>query len=80
VTIADNLESNQELIGFRNASFTWTNEAQSPVSPGSSRRNFTLRIDEELIFKEGKFNLIIGPTGSGKTSLLMALLGKNWMF
>ncbi|RXW15228.1 hypothetical protein EST38_g10627 [Candolleomyces aberdarensis] len=25
---------------------------------------------------EGKINLVVGPTGSGKTSLLMALLGE----
>ena len=29
-----------------------------------------------MIFKQGKINLIIGPTGCGKTSLLMALLGE----
>ncbi|EED81004.1 predicted protein, partial [Postia placenta Mad-698-R] len=29
-----------------------------------------------LVFKQGRINLIIGPTGSGKTSLLMALLGE----
>ena len=35
-----------------------------------------LRVDEELFFKRGKLNLIVGPTGAGKTSLLMALLGE----
>lgn len=39
-----------------------------------SRAVFRLRIDEEVIFKKGAFNLIVGPTGSGKTSILMALL------
>lgn len=29
-----------------------------------------------MIFKQGKINLIVGPTGCGKTSLLMALLGE----
>ena len=28
------------------------------------------------MFKRGQFNLIIGPTGCGKTSVLMALLGE----
>ena len=41
-----------------------------------SRRRFTLRVTGELLFKRGRINLIIGPTGSGKTSLLMALLGE----
>ena len=35
-----------------------------------------LRTDEEPPFKRGKVNLVVGPTGSGKTSLLMALLGE----
>lgn len=34
-----------------------------------------LRIDDELLFKRGHINLIVGSTGCGKTSLLMALLG-----
>ncbi|TFY55109.1 hypothetical protein EVJ58_g8459 [Rhodofomes roseus] len=66
----------EDVIGFRNTSFTWTKEASSVLStPGSGKRNFTLRIDD-LVFKSGRINLIVGPTGSGKTSLLMALLGE----
>ena len=41
-----------------------------------SRQTFRLRIDDEVRFKQGKINLVIGPTGSGKTSVLMALLGE----
>ncbi|EMD36164.1 hypothetical protein CERSUDRAFT_84254 [Gelatoporia subvermispora B] len=63
-------------IGIREASFTWSNESDGSVTLGSSRRRFTLRVDDELIFKRGQVNLVIGPTGSGKTSLLMALLGE----
>ncbi|KAH9166017.1 hypothetical protein EDB89DRAFT_2076263 [Lactarius sanguifluus] len=65
----------QDVIGFQNASFTWSNDhADGTLTP--SRRWFTLRVHGELLFKRGCFNLIIGPTGSGKTSLLMALLGE----
>jgi ABC-type multidrug transport system fused ATPase/permease subunit len=60
-------------IGFRNATFTWTR--QVPGTPTPSRRNFRLHIDEQLLFRRGKINMVIGPTGCGKTSLLMALLG-----
>ncbi|KAH9041238.1 P-loop containing nucleoside triphosphate hydrolase protein [Lactarius pseudohatsudake] len=64
----------QDVIGFRNASFTWSNDhADGTLTPS---RRFTLRVQGELLFKRGCFNLIIGPTGSGKTSLLMALLGE----
>nr|GAT46155.1 ATP-binding cassette transporter [Mycena chlorophos] len=62
-------------IGFKDATFTWSNEAQDgTVTP--SRQRFTLRIEEDLLFQRGKINLVLGPTGSGKTSLLMALLGE----
>ncbi|KAG8744472.1 hypothetical protein FRC11_013448, partial [Ceratobasidium sp. 423] len=63
-----------DAIGFRNATFTWTR--QVPGTPTPSRRNFRLHIDEELLFRRGKINMVVGPTGCGKTSLLMALLGE----
>lgn len=86
-------EFDKSTIGFRGASFTWSNSINNTGSatsttgtttPGSgamtpSRRNFVLHVEDELVFKRGKVNLIIGPTGSGKTSLLMALLGE-WDF
>ncbi|KAI0638608.1 multidrug resistance-associated ABC transporter [Trametes polyzona] len=65
-----------DVIGIRQAAFTWSNENDGSMTPGPNRRNFTLRIEDEVIFKRGKVNLIVGPTGSGKTSLLMALLGE----
>ncbi|KAH9929015.1 P-loop containing nucleoside triphosphate hydrolase protein [Epithele typhae] len=72
-------------IGIEHTVFTWSSStpasgAQTPVDPTSSTtldaRHFALRIDEPLCFKRGAMNLIVGPTGSGKTSLLMALLGE----
>ncbi|KAF7319288.1 ATP-binding cassette transporter [Mycena chlorophos] len=61
-------------IGFRDATFAWTSEKiDGTLTP--SRRRFLLKIDGELEFKPGCINLVVGPTGSGKTSLLMALLG-----
>ncbi|KAG9012453.1 hypothetical protein FRB94_006069 [Tulasnella sp. JGI-2019a] len=66
-------------IGFRNATFAWKVDSGSAGSSGTttpSQRNFQLRVDGDLFFKKGKLNLILGPTGSGKTSLLMALLGE----
>ncbi|KAF8213507.1 P-loop containing nucleoside triphosphate hydrolase protein [Mycena galopus ATCC 62051] len=67
-------ESN-EKIGFRDATFAWTSEkADGSLTP--SRRKFTLKVEGEMLFKPGCINLVVGPTGSGKTSLLMALLGE----
>jgi len=34
-----------------------------------------LQFDQEVKFRQSEINLVIGATGSGKTSLLMALLG-----
>ncbi|KAF9029722.1 hypothetical protein BDZ89DRAFT_1065204 [Hymenopellis radicata] len=62
-------------IGFRDASFIWSNSA-SDGSLTPSKRKFSLRVDGSLEFKKGCINLVVGPTGSGKTSLLMALLGE----
>ncbi|KAL4068375.1 hypothetical protein V8B97DRAFT_1975301 [Scleroderma yunnanense] len=61
-------------IGFRDATFTWSNDSAGTLTP--SKRKFDLRIDDEVVFRQGCVNLVVGPTGSGKTSLLMALLGE----
>ncbi|KAH9019338.1 hypothetical protein EDB83DRAFT_2508436 [Lactarius deliciosus] len=75
VMLTDTSHFDQDVIGFQDASFTWSNDhADGTLTP--SRRRFALRVHGELLFKRGCFNLIIGPTGSGKTSLLMALLGE----
>ncbi|KIK58469.1 hypothetical protein GYMLUDRAFT_45326 [Collybiopsis luxurians FD-317 M1] len=63
-------------IGFRNASFSWSSEDRSDGSATPSERRFILRVENELFFKKGCLNLITGPTGSGKTSLLLALLSE----
>ncbi|KDQ10123.1 hypothetical protein BOTBODRAFT_36553 [Botryobasidium botryosum FD-172 SS1] len=64
-----------EVIGFTNAAFTWASHTR-PLMETPSERNFTLQIEGDLFFKKGKINLVVGPTGCGKTSLLMALLGE----
>ncbi|KAJ7505414.1 hypothetical protein B0H11DRAFT_420761 [Mycena galericulata] len=59
---------NSNRIGFQEAEFSW-----------SSRLNDTsykLRIESEVLFRSGVINLIIGPTGVGKTAILLALLGE----
>lgn len=57
---------NSPVIGFEDASFSWNS---------SSDADFKLR-NLNIAFKPGKLNVVIGPTGAGKTSLLMALLGE----
>ena len=72
--IADNGQMDNNEIGFRDAVFSWSNTSDGSLPP--SKREFCLHIDDELFFKQGRINLVVGPTGSGKTSLLMALLGE----
>ncbi|KAK7041947.1 hypothetical protein VNI00_008929 [Paramarasmius palmivorus] len=62
----------REEIGFQNAKFTW----EVKQDTDSSERNFVLHAQDRIVFKDKAINLIIGPTGSGKTSVLMALLGE----
>ncbi|KAH7930564.1 hypothetical protein BV22DRAFT_1124835 [Leucogyrophana mollusca] len=79
-------DEGSDAIGFRNAVFSWSNESSGVLTPSnrmfdlrsltSSKRKFKLRIDDEILFLRGRINLIVGATGSGKTSMLMALLGE----
>lgn len=75
--------------GFENASFQWhiplPEETQKKkdtvetdadaVSEEAQAPPFTLRIPD-LEFPTGEITIVCGPTGSGKTSLLYALLGE----
>lgn len=58
-------------LGIKNATFAWTDYNET-----STDQRFLLRVDEEIVFQKGKVNLIVGPTGSGKTAMLLALLGE----
>lgn len=65
-------EQGEIQMGFDNATLGWSNESESSTVESQS---FKL-IDMDVRFKVGKLNIIAGPTGSGKTSLLMGLLGE----
>ncbi|KAF7792455.1 hypothetical protein EIP86_003492 [Pleurotus ostreatoroseus] len=76
LTQTTSTEAEDDLIGIRAASFTWNKDTSGNSTPSSIRRNFKLQIDKDVFFKRGHINLVIGQTASGKTSLLMALLGE----
>ncbi|RKP04476.1 ABC transporter type 1, transmembrane domain-containing protein, partial [Thamnocephalis sphaerospora] len=75
----------EDALGFEHAQFRWTHamnvsdDGQLVLCPDTVRRSsisggFTLS-NLNVLFPIGKLSVIAGPTGSGKTSLLMALLG-----
>jgi ABC-type multidrug transport system fused ATPase/permease subunit len=65
-------ENGQPTIGFTNGTFSWGGK---DMKDKASADAFKL-MDLDVQFRVGKLNVVVGPTGSGKTSLLMALLGE----
>lgn len=61
----DQITVSRKRIGFENATFSWDRK-----NPDFKLKNMSIE------FRLGKLNVVIGPTGSGKTSLLMGLLGE----
>ena len=59
-------------IGFERATFSWGSKDAKTEDGAPSFR----MIDLDISFRVGRLNIVAGPTGSGKTSLLMALLGE----
>ena len=62
-------EDDNPRVGFENATFSWGAKG-NPNDEAFKLMNLNIN------FKVGQLNVISGPTGSGKTSILMALLGE----
>lgn len=65
-------EHGEPLIGFGNATFTWGSENEVGEDDAAAFRLMNMNVQ----FQVGKVNVIVGPTGSGKSSVLLALLGE----
>lgn len=69
-------EDGVKRIGFRKTTLSWSsNENETAEGPSAFRL-----WDLDINFIIGKLNIVAGPTGSGKTSLLMGLLGEMSLF
>uniref|UniRef100_A0A0W0F1J3 Putative pleiotropic drug resistance ABC transporter n=1 Tax=Moniliophthora roreri TaxID=221103 RepID=A0A0W0F1J3_MONRR len=66
------LADNDGHIGFSNATFQWQASPKSDI-PDSFQLG-----PLDVVFPEGKLTLISGPTGSGKSAVLAALLGEMY--
>lgn len=60
-------------IGFVHGTFSWASQREMLDNP--QNQAFQIR-NLEVEFPVGELSVITGPTGSGKTSMLMALLGE----
>lgn len=56
----DDRHDDETEIGFKNATFSWSNDDDGSLTPSS--RTYKLRIEGELLFKRNCINLITGPT------------------
>ena len=65
-------ENGQMVIGFDKATFTWGMKDM----PDDKQAQMFRMINLDIRFQIGQLNIVAGSTGSGKTSLLMALLGE----
>ncbi|KAF9521634.1 hypothetical protein CPB83DRAFT_865377 [Crepidotus variabilis] len=73
--MASTNDGSVDEIEIQDTGFHWSNGKRSGDVPTPSE-SFMLQVNGRLTFKKNAINLIIGSTGSGKTSLLMALLGE----
>ena len=60
--------SNEAEVGFEDATFEWD------IATSNAPSRFTLG-PLSIRFPPGRLSLVSGPTGSGKSALLVAMLG-----
>lgn len=63
-------------IAVQSANVTWPRDRSGDSSAASTPRHKFMLIDIALKFPEGQLSLVCGKLGSGKTLLLLALLGE----
>ncbi|KKK27136.1 hypothetical protein ARAM_001306 [Aspergillus rambellii] len=70
-------DTSEPRIALDKATLTWgSGKGHGQNSEQNGNSDVFRLIDIDVDFRIGKLNIIAGPTGCGKTSLLMALLGE----
>ncbi|KAK4518579.1 uncharacterized protein ATC70_008798 [Mucor velutinosus] len=69
------LTQNDTIIGFKNATLGWSKQDYTDLETGASSTSFLLK-DLNIEFPPNQLSLITGATGSGKTLLMLGLLGE----
>ena len=73
----DSTSDQPTRIGLQKATLTWGTAKPKPGTSGSADGTDAFRlINMDVDFPIGRLSIIAGATGSGKTSMLMALLGE----
>lgn len=73
----DSTSDQPTRIGLQKATLTWGTAKPKPGTSGSADGTDAFRlINMDVEFPIGRLSIIAGATGSGKTSMLMALLGE----
>lgn len=82
VSVTSKPQPGDPLIGFRNASFSYAGKTKQAAMDRAHQtgtrldgHHFQLR-NINLQFPVGELSIVTGPTGNGKTSMLLALLGE----
>lgn len=79
VTAVPPLPEQSKIIALQSCTVTWpqdrSQESSTPSAASTPRQKFVL-VDLSLNFPQGELSLICGKLGSGKTPLLLALLGE----
>ncbi|CAN9469117.1 unnamed protein product [Alternaria alternata] len=65
-------DTEDHVLGFHHAYLSWAKSGETTLDALTA---FELH-DVDLCFHTAKLNVIVGPTGAGKSSLLLALLGE----
>ena len=71
-----NVTGEPPKIAMDNATFSWASSKGRSQGDVTNDTDAFRLIDMDIEFHVGKLNIIAGSTGSGKTSMLMALLGE----